>query len=331
MPTILDVAARAGVGVGTVSRVLNDSVHVSDATRTKVKEAIAELGYRPSSIARALSSGKTFSLPILATNITLPSVTARIRGVLDIVDEAHEVVICEVRAPEQRLEFVERHAVRLPAFGALTVSLDLEPAESAAFQSSSVPVVSIDHLIEGIPSVVIDDADATDRAMQHLLGLGHTEIGFIGDAETGDYRTRASAERRLAYRAALAAAGIEGDPSHEVDVDHRGKRAAAAQLLSSSRCPTAVIADADSTALCVLATARGLGINVPLDLSVIGFDDVWAADAAGLTTVAQPLEESGRLGAQMLFATARGEEVPLVTTLPTQLIERETTAPPPSR
>jgi DNA-binding LacI/PurR family transcriptional regulator len=330
MPTILDVAAKAGVGVGTVSRVLNDNVHVSDATRTKVKAAIAELGYRPSSIARALSSGKTYALPIFATNITLPSVTARIRGVLDVVDEAHEVVACQVRVPEKRLEFVERHAVRLPAFGVLTIALDLEPAEIAAFRTSKVPVVSIDHLIAGIPSLVIDDTDAMNRAMQHLLALGHTEIGFIGDAETGDYRTRASAERRRAYRAALTAAGIGWTQAHEVEVTN-SKRAAAAQLLSRSQRPMAVVADADSTALCVMATARSLGIKVPHDLSVIGFDDVWAADAAGLTTVAQPLEESGRLAARMLFAAAQGEEVPLVTTLPTQLIERETTAPPPTR
>lgn len=316
--------------MGTVSRVLNDSVHVSDATRSKVKEAIAELGYRPSSVARALSSGKTYALPIFATNITLPSVTARIRGVLDVVDEAHEVVACQVRVPEKRLEFVERHAVRLPAFGVLTITLDLEPAEIAAFRNSGVPVVSVDHLMAGIPSLVIDDAKAMNRGVQHLLGLGHTEIAFIGDVETGDYRTRASAERRRAYRAALTAAGIERNPSHEVDVT-AGKRAAAAQLLSRPQRPTAIVADADSTALCVLATARRLGMKIPADLSVIGFDDVWAADAAGLTTIAQPLEESGRLGAQMLFAAARGEEVPLVTTLPTQLIERETTAPPPTR
>jgi LacI family transcriptional regulator len=330
MPTILDVAARAGVGVGTVSRVLNDSVHVSDATRAKVEVAIAELDYRPSSIARALSSGRTSALPILATNITLPSVTARIRGVLDVVDEAHEVVVCQARRPEQRLEFVERHAVRLPAFAVLTISLDLEPAEIEAFHASAVPVVSIDQLVAGVPSLVIDDADAADRAVQHLLGLGHTEIGFIGDADTGDYRTRASAERRRAYRAALSAAGVEWNPSNEVDVG-TSKRAAAAELLSRPVRPTAVVADADPTALCVMAAARSLGMRIPRDLSVVGFDDVWAADAAGLTTIAQPLEESGRLGAGMLFAAARGEEVPLVTTLPTRLIERETTAPPPTR
>lgn len=329
MTTILDVAAQAEVGVGTVSRVLNNSPNVSDATRAKVKAVIAELDYRPSPVARALSSGKTASLPILATNITLPSVTQRIRGILEVVDEVHELVLCQVSEPAQRFDFVDRHAVRQPAFGAFTISVDLGAAEVESFRASDVPVVSIDHQVEGVPSIVIDDERAIGHAAQHLLDLGHTRIGFLGDANTGDYRSRASETRRRSYRAAIEAAGIEWTESYEATVAD-GKKKAAASLLSQKLPPTAIIADADSTALCVLAVARGMGLRVPSDLSVVGFDDVWAADAAGLTTVAQPLEESGRLGAKTLFRAARGEQVPMVTTLETKLIERETTAPPAS-
>ncbi|MEE8330999.1 MAG: LacI family DNA-binding transcriptional regulator [Acidimicrobiia bacterium] len=327
MTTILDVAAKAEVGVGTVSRVLNNSPNVSDATRAKVSAVIAELDYRPSSVARALSSGKTSSLPIFATNITVPSVTQRIRGILEVVDEVHEVVVCQVRDPGQRFEFVDRHAIRQPAFGVITISVDLEPQELESFRSSGVPVVSVDHRIDGVPSVVIDDVTAAKQAVGHLIDLGHTRIGFLGDAGTGDYRSRASEARRDGYRLALREAGIRLVEENEATVGD-GKKAAAAALLSQELPPTAVIADADSTALCVLAVARRMGLRVPIDLSVVGFDDIWAADAAGLTTVAQPLEKSGRLGAQTLFSVARGEEVPMVTTLQTKLIERETTSPP---
>jgi len=327
MTTILDVAARAGVGVGTVSRVLNNSPHVSDATRAKVEAAIAELGYRPSTVARALSSGRTSALPVFASNITLPSLTVRLRGILDVVDELHEVVLCQVRDPEQRSEFVDRHAVRLPAFGALPISLALEAGEVAAFRDAGVTMVSIDHLIEGVPSIVIDDVHGGELATQHLVDLGHSDIVFLGDEPQGDYRTRASEERRHGFRTALEASNIELTDDHEANVV-TSKRQAAANVLKRSDRPSAIIADADSTALCVLAVARSMGLRVPEDLSVVGFDDLWAADAAGLTTVAQPLEESGRLGAQMLFAAARGEDVPLLTRLDTELITRDTTSSP---
>ncbi|MDH3731353.1 MAG: LacI family transcriptional regulator [Acidimicrobiia bacterium] len=327
MATILDVAAKAGVGVGTVSRVLNNSPHVSGPTRAKVTAAIAELNYRPSAVARALSSGKTSALPVFATNITLPSVTARIRGILDLVDEVHELVVCQVREPEQRFEFVDRHAVRQPAFGVITIGVDLEPGEVASFASSEVPVVSLDYQLDGVPSIVIDDVAAGEAATKHLLGLGHTRIAFLGDAETGDYRSRASEERRSGYRAAMQDAGIEPIPTYDARVVD-GKKDAAGEVLLQATPPTAIIADADSTALCVLAVARRMSLGVPNDLSVIGFDDIWAADAAGLTTIAQPLEESGRLSAQLLFSLARGEDVAMVTRLETNLVERETTAPP---
>jgi DNA-binding LacI/PurR family transcriptional regulator len=328
MATILDVAAKAGVGVGTVSRVLNDSPHVSPATRARVERAISELQYRPSTAARALSSGRSSAVPVFAPNVTLPSVTSRLTGILDVIDEVHELVLCQVREPEQRAEFVERHSGRLPAFGVLSISLDLEPAEIRAFADAKVPVVSIDHHTVGVPSIIIDDAAAARLATEHLIGLGHRQIAFLGDQPRGDYRTRASEERRAAFRTVLDAAGVEWGEHLEADVVD-SKRRATEELLDRSPRPTAVVADADSTALCVLAVARAMGLGVPGDLSVIGFDDLWAAYAAGLTTVAQPLEESGRLGANLLFAAARGEDVPPLTVLDTHLVDRDTTAPPP--
>ena len=327
MPTILDVASRAGVGVGTVSRVLNNSEHVTEATRDKVNAAIAELDYRPSSAARALSSGRSSFVPVFATNVTLPSTTPRLAGILDVVDELHEIVLCEVAGPIQRAGFVERHSGRLPAFGVLAISLHLDESEIAAFDAAEVPLVSIDYEIDGVPSLVIDDVAAAATATQHLLDLGHTEIAFLGDKDSGDYRTRASVQRRSGYRTALRSAGVSPRPGLEHSVT-KSKKQAAAELLGRASRPTAVITDADSTALCLLAVARSMGLSVPRDLSVVGFDDLWAAGAAGLTTVAQPLEESGRLGASMLFSAASGEAVPTLTTLRTELIVRETSGPP---
>jgi DNA-binding LacI/PurR family transcriptional regulator len=327
VPTIGDVAAKAGVGVGTVSRVLNNSTHVSPDTRARVQKAIAELGYRPSAAARALSSGRSSAVPVFSANITLPSVVARLQGIFDAVDDDHELVMCQVRSPEQRAEFVTRHAGKLPAFGVLSISLLLDEEEVAVFRDSAVPVVSVDYLTPGVPSIVIDDVAAARTATEYLIDLGHRDIAFLGDRPQGDYRTRATEERRSAYREALAAAGVDWEPRLEADVVD-SKRKAAAELLGRTPRPTAVFADADSTALCVLAVARSMGLSVPTDLSVMGFDDLWAAYAAGLTTVAQPLEMSGQMAAGMLAAAAAGDELPEVTTLETRLVVRETTAPP---
>jgi LacI family transcriptional regulator len=328
MATILDVATRAGVGVGTVSRVLNDSRHVSDLTRARVQAVIDELGYRPSSVARALSSGRTSAIVVLAARATLPSAVARLEGILSVFDDANEIVICNVAQPDQRSELVARHTDRQPAGGALAISLDLGPDEVAAFERAAVSIVSIDFEVPGVPSLVVDDVAAGTAATRHLLDLGHRRIAFLGDPETGDYRSRASTQRRQGYLAAMAESGLESSPGHEVHVGEAGKKAAAAALMTLPEPPTAVFASSDAAALCVLGEARTQGISVPNDLSVIGFDDVWAASAAGLTTMRQPLFESGKLAARMLQAARRGETVASRVDLEVDIVVRSTTAPP---
>jgi LacI family transcriptional regulator len=326
--TILDVAARAGVGVGTVSRVLNDSPHVSDATRAKVQAVIDDLDYRPSSVARALSSGRTSAIAVLADTVILPSVVTRLEGILSVFDDANEIVICNVSRPDQRSEFVARHTDRQPAGGALAISLDLDPGEVAAFERAGVPIVSIDFEVPGVPSLVVDDVASGADATRHLLDLGHRRIAYLGDAETGGYRSRASTERHRGYLAAMAEAGLVPLPGHEVFIGEAGITAAAAALMTLPQPPTAIFASSDATALCVLGEARARGVSVPDDMSVIGFDDLWAAFAAGLTTMRQPLFESGELAARMLQAAQRGEAVAPLVDLQVDVVSRSTTAPP---
>lgn len=328
MATILDVAARAGVGVGTVSRVINDSPQVSAETRSKVQAVIEELGYRPSAVARALSSGRTASVAVLAFGVTNPSVSVRLEGILSVLGGGTDVVICSVEDPDRRRELVIRHTQDQKSRGALAISLELAPPEVEMFADAGVPLVSLDFDLPNVPSVMIDDVAAGAVATKHLIDLGHERIAYLGDAETGDYRTRASAQRHEGYLAAMNEAGLEPLAGHDARVGEAGKKAAAAELFGLPTPPTAIFAPADTTALCVLGQARVQNLRVPTDLSVVGFDDLWAAFAAGLTTMSQPLFESGRLGAEALQALLGGGEVEQRVELGAELVLRSTTGPP---
>lgn len=331
MVTILDVAQRAGVGVGTVSRVINDSPHVSDATRAKVQAVIEELGYRPSTVARALSSGRSSTIAVIAPHATRPSVVERLRGIIDVIGtDEYDLTLCSVQSPAQREFFINKHATLQRATGAILVSTDVAQHELEAFADSEVPVVVLDHEAEGAPSVVIDDHAAGALAAEHLISLGHRRIGLVGDTDTGDYRSRASVQRQHGFRGALLSAGISEPTSLERTGDHSEHSAhvEASALLKLDEPPTAIFATSDTSAIGVLQAARELGKAVPEELSVLGFDDLWVARLFELSTVSQPLYESGVTAARILLDMVAGNEVAQRTELPVRLVVRTTTAPP---
>jgi DNA-binding LacI/PurR family transcriptional regulator len=315
--TIAEVASEARVGVATVSRVLNGSPAVRDETRRRVLDAIARLGYAPNATARALSTGRTRAIGVLAPFFTRPSVIERLRGVSQVL----------ARAGYQLVLFDSERLHALPGGGLdglLTISLCPSESDLERFAAGGAPVVLVDHPHDRLPAVFTDDVAGGRLATEHLLALGHERIAFIGDGDAG-----AGALRRTGYERALADAGIEPDPAL-VRTGACGREAAAAlarALLHAPDPPTALFATSDTQALGVLEAAAGLGACVPGDLAVIGYDDIELARYAGLTTVAQPLEESGARGAQLLLAALEG--VPAAgRQLPVELVVRETTGPP---
>jgi DNA-binding LacI/PurR family transcriptional regulator len=197
-----------------------------------------------------------------------------------------------------------------------------------------VPVVFIDvHTpsVAALPRVVGDDVAGGAMAARHLLELGHRAIAFVGDAVEDPFGFTSSHDRQEGLTRELAAAGI-AVPEHWIGHGAHGRyeaRALTRQMLTSARRPTAIFAASDTQALGVVAAARELGLHVPEDLSVIGYDDIEAADYVGLTTVRQQLFESGRRGAELLLAEIglRSEESP-VSNLDPELVVRATTAPP---
>ena len=180
-----------------------------------------------------------------------------------------------------------------------------------------------------IPAITIDDVEGGRLAAEHLLALGHRRIAFLGDEEENRFGFDSSAHRREGFAAALAAAGAPLAPDWILRRPHGrdAARDAAAGLLAGAERPTAVFATSDVQAIGVLEAAQAAQVPVPEELSVIGFDNVEAAGYTGLTTVAQPLEEIGALGAEMLLRALSGEAVES-RRMPLTVVERGSTAPP---
>jgi DNA-binding LacI/PurR family transcriptional regulator len=310
--TIAKVARHAGVGVGTVSRVLNGSPAVSEGTRRRVLASIDALDYRPHPAARALSTGRTMAIGVVAPFFTQPSVVERLRGAArTFAGAGYQLVLFDVERPEQARERLAARALRGRLDGVLCVSLVPGDAEIAQLQAAHVPVVLIDRAHPRLPSITIDDVEGGRMAARHLLELGHRRIGFVGDVEENRYGFDSSALRRAGFEAELADAGFPLDPELTEQRPHGRElaREAGTALLARDDPPTAVFASSDVQAIGVLEAAQAAGMPVPGELSVIGFDNVEAAGYIGLTTIAQPLEESGALGAELLLRALTGEPV----------------------
>jgi DNA-binding LacI/PurR family transcriptional regulator len=328
LATITEVAREAGVGVGTVSRVMNGSTAVRDETRRRVLDAIARLGYAPNAAARALSTGRTATVGVVAPFFTRASVVTRLRGISRALDAGgYRLVLFDVERPEQAPAIFQELAGGGRVDAVLAVTLCPDEPELGRFAASGIPVVLVDREHPRLASVTIDDVSGGRLATDHLLGLGHERIGFVGDIEPGP--TRPIARRHAGYEAALRAAGMRPDHRLVCRALHGREPTAAATraLLALESPPTAIFAASDDQALAVLEVAAQDGVEVPGDLSVVGFDDVEAARWAGLTTVAQPLEESGVQGAELVLAALAGSPVG-ARALDVRLELRVTTAVP---
>lgn len=332
MATIQDVARAASVGVGTVSRVLNGSPLVSDATRARVQQVIDDLGYRPSPLARALSTGRSSTVAVVAPFFTRPSVVQRLRGMSDVLGHSDfDLVLFDVESPEQRDRHYELADRAGRVAGMIVVSLAVPAERAAALAASPVPVVFVDRRVSGLPHVHVDDVAGGRMATEYLLRLGHRRVAFVGDRYDDHFGFTSSGDRRTGYLEAMSAAGLEPPDEHVRAAQHGREQATrmTRELLALDEPPTAVFAASDHQALGVLEAARAAGVAVPEDLSVIGYDDLEVAPYLGLTTVRQPLYESGVSAAEILLAELSGEEqAGSGVELQLSVVERATTAPP---
>jgi DNA-binding LacI/PurR family transcriptional regulator len=280
-----------------------------------VLEAIRSLEYRPSSVAQNLSLRRTLVIGVVLPFLTEASPIERVRGVVTaLASSPYDLALYDVESADR-----QQRAFRLL---------------SDAHRTDGLLVVSLippdDARHEGLPSVVIDDVAGGALATRYLLELGHSRIAFIGDKPADPFRFQSSRDRTTGYEQALRLAGIPIRPEYvrQGTQSRHVARSIADELLRLPEPPTAVFAASDVQALGVLEAARALRIEVPEQLSVIGFDDIEIASYVGLTTVRQRLFESGRRGAELLLQALAGEPAPVhVETLPLDLVVRSTTRP----
>jgi len=332
--TIRDVARAAGVGLGTVSRVINGSPLVSEATRKRVLEIIAELDYVPNPTARRLSLGKTLTIAVVAPFFTRPSVIERLRGVENTLAESeYDLIIYNVETVERRDICMQTVPRRERVDGVLIISLSPRNEDIPFLESADVPIVLVDANHPSLTSlnrVIVDDVEGGEKATQHLIDLGHRKIGYISDPLENPFNFTSSKFRYQGYRQALENAGIPFKAEYHRQGEHGHYEAEhlAAELLTLPDRPTAIFAASDTQAMGVLEAARNAGLSVPEDLSVIGYDDIEVAEYLGLTTIRQLLFESGQRGVELLLErldTPDGE--PVCEVHSTELIVRKTTAP----
>jgi LacI family transcriptional regulator len=330
--TIRDVAREAGVSVSTVSRVLNEKPDVAPATRERVQAVIASLNFRANPAARRLAGASIRAVGLLMPGLRSQYELDIMRGVAEAVAATGRelVVYYQSDATARKLRALFARLMRSPIDGLVIVLPRSAEDEALQLQQRGMPVVLVDHRGLGtrVPAVAAANFQGGCDGTRYLLGLGHRRIGYI----VGDPAVPASGERLAGYQHALAEAGLPVDEGliYRGDFSSMSGYAAARALMALPDPPTAIFAANDLSALGVLDSLRDLGLRIPQDVSVVGFDDVRnAADAhPPLTTVRQPLAEMGATAVGMLLDILNGQTLPSDRVeLPTHLIVRESCAP----
>jgi LacI family transcriptional regulator len=327
--TIKDVARRAGVSSMTVSRVINGSDRVSPGTRRRVEEAIQELGYVPSRLARGLIRQKTGTLALIVPDVANPFFTLIVRGAEDVARRAdYRIILCDTRADLglEREVVEEMLAHRVEGIVIAPVS-DRSRTHLHRLTRFGVPFVLIDRTIPGIDADVIvgDNVGGARRLVEHLISLGHRRVGFI--VESDDVST--ARDRRAGYEGALEAAGLPLDPSlvARTTVDPAGGFEGMQRLLALDDPPTAVFTVNNLVALGAIEAVRAAGLDVPDDVALVCFDDIEYASRMYpfLTVMAQPAETLGSLGTQLLLERidGRARDHGRTVVLPAQFIVRK--------
>ena len=337
MATLSDVASHAGVGIGTASRVVNGSPQVSPEMRLRVQAAILAIGYEPTPRRRNEQVRSTGVVGVLIPFFDEPSSVLRVRGVVDQLQPHRlRVLLHQVTSPAQAREAAMELSSDSTLDALLVISLPLTDADAGYLGAAPAPVVLLDTRVPdgagwAAPTVCIDDRAGGALATRHLLDLGHRRIGFIGEPANNPFGFTSSAQREAGFFSELAAAGFVVDRALVRHAPHL--RAAARQLatdmLALAEPPTAIVAASDVQAVGVLEAAAALGVEVPRQLSVIGFDDIELASLMGLTTVRQPLELSGRRAADLVVQAVGATPLsPFTDEMSLELVVRSTTRPP---
>lgn len=328
--TIKDVAKHAGVGIGTVSRVLNGGNSVRESTKEKVEEAIKALEYTPNQQARRLVTGKSLTIGIIAPFFTSQSVVERLRGIETIIAASnYDMIMFNIDSRERLDKYTRQLATDDKVDGLIVISMGTENPEIMRLVDANIPTIILDAESETMPNVTIDDVAGGYQATKHLIKLGHVIIGFVSDKLQAELGNHSSDDRFEGYKRALADSNIPFRPElvQTLGYTRQDGYQMGNAILRQDKRPTAIVAGSDILAVGILHSAREIGLEIPYNLSVIGYDDIEMAEFMELTTIRQPLYESGQKAAEMLLRLLDNPNVEKEEyLLPTSIVIRGTTA-----
>ncbi|WP_457101991.1 LacI family DNA-binding transcriptional regulator [Microbacterium sp. P5_E9] len=322
-PTIYDVAKHLGLNPSTVSRALNNPGRVNQVTEAKIRAAANELGYRTNPFARALQTGKTGTFAVILSDITNPVHFDLIRGAEQVAARnGLTLVLAETQgSPDAERATIAR--LQRSVDGILVVASRLD-ADSLRAIAAETPVVAANHAADGIPSVFADMRTGLIEAVEHLHGLGHRSLAYLGGLNAWIDAARWDLLLGEAESRGMSIVEIEADSATVA-----GGAGSLRRVLASG--VTAVVAYNDLVAHGLLLASRSATVDVPGRLSVVGFDDIFSAELSvpALTTVRSPLRQIGTVAMNRLitgaFPGTESERVALATTL----VVRESSGPPP--
>lgn len=330
MANIYDVARESGFSIATVSRVLNDPYKVATETKVRIQKAMEELEFRPSE-GKVPSGGKFKRIGVLSTFSTAYSFVERQLGILQSLPAArYEMVVYNVENEEQLDNYLGLFLRSNRVDGIVLLSLPFSGWHTESYRRLEIPVVSIERDLStiGISSVVVDNVKGGRLAAEYLTSLGCRRMAFIGDGGNPNYVYCAAALRLEGFSSYLEEAGIPLNPDHVhfhyLGLDHAYR--VAGELIDRPNPPDAVFAASDFEAVALQKIARELGVRVPEDLAILGFDNVSLSRYLDITTIDQHLCESGRTSVEMLIhQMANPDSVSRRIELNLQVVERSTT------
>jgi DNA-binding LacI/PurR family transcriptional regulator len=332
MATIVEVAERAGVGIGTVSRVLNNTGAVKAETRERVLKAIDELNFRPNQAARQLVTARTGTIAVVLPYLTRPFFVNVLHGVEAMAAARdYHLQLFNVETEEKRRFYLREMPYHGRIDGLLVVSLPVFDVAMSRLAAARIPTVLVDTYHPQLPSITVDNVAGARLAVEHLIACGHQRIAYICGPIEAELKFPVNQQRLQGYQAALGAHGIPVVDTYIISGadSHVDGMRMTYQLLDLDPRPTAIFAASDVHALGALQAAGERGLRVPQDLAIVGYDDIDLAGYMSLTTVRQPMVEMGRRGVEMLLDQVDGRQSgERHMTLPVELVVRRSTVDP---
>jgi LacI family transcriptional regulator len=311
--TIKDIAKIAGVGVGTISRVLNQDPHVSEETRRKVLQIIEELNYTPHYAARSLPKGKTYLIGIVAPIFTRPFFFEVIRGISSVLsDTQYDIVLFNLANDESRNRFFKILPIKGKVDGLIIISLRLLDKEAKALLNLGIPTVLVDSYHQDFYSISVDNVLGGFIATEYLIELGHKEIFHVNEPlENPPFGFAVGSLRLEGYKKALNLYNLPFIENNIIytSTTKEGGRKAGRLILERGKIPSAIFAISDLQAIGILDYFKEKNVKLPEDFSIIGYDDLEIAQYLDLTTVSQPIFQMGQLSALSLLDILRGKNL----------------------